>query len=90
MSLYIQNDIILFIILYTDKVTHKLKHQMTYTMTQIAYMLVKTCVCVAYIGHHVEQTVIFQEIYNLIVFYRKNIEFIRIDLTYDDKFKKVA
>ena len=32
---------------------------------------------------------IFQELYNLIVFYRKNIEFIRIDLTLDDKTKKV-
>ena len=48
-------------------------------------MLVKTCECVAYVGHHVKQIDIFQEIYNLIVFYLQNIEFIRTYLTYDDK-----
>ena len=47
-------------------------------------------VCVAYVSHHVKQIVILQEIYNLIVFYSQNIEFIRLDFTYDDKTKKVA
>ena len=47
-------------------------------------MLVKTCVRVAYLSHHVNQIDIFQEIYNLLVFID------RTDLTYYVETNKVT